>query len=174
MKEQLKKELQSTNEELIKVISSFTDEQFNKIPFQGSWTGGQTADHLAISDSGTTKIMYDETAKTERDSEKNIEVLRNLMLNFDTKMKNPDFNTPSNGPHNKEELIAQFKENETKQLEVIDSKDLTETCTSFPLPSMGELTRIEWLYFNIYHKVRHTQQLKNILAKVSVNHNEEN
>ncbi len=168
MKDQLKKDIINTNEELIKAISSFPDEQFNKIPFEGSWTGGETADHLAISDTGTTKILNDKTAKTERDPEKNIETLRNIMLDFSSKMKNPDFNTPSSGDHNKEKLIAQFKSNEEKQLEAIDSTDLTETCVSFPLPKMGELTRIEWLHFNMYHKQRHTHQLneiKNILDK---------
>jgi hypothetical protein len=166
-KEQLKKELQSTNEELTKVISSFTDEQFNKIPFEGSWTGGQVADHLAISDSGTTRILTDKTAKTERDSEKNIGMLKNIMLDFNSKMKNPEFNTPSNTAHDKEKLIGQFKSNEEKQLDAIEILDLTETCVSFPLPNLGELTRIEWLYFNVYHKQRHTHQLKNILDRLS-------
>jgi len=168
MSEQLKKDIKVTNDNLINAVSLFSEEEFNKTPMEGSWTGGQVADHIAISDSGTTKIMTAETAKTERDPEKNIEMLKDLMLNFDSKMKNPEFNTPSDGPHDKEKLIAQLKENEKAQLEVIESKDLTETCTSFPLPSLGVLTRIEWLYFNIYHKQRHTHQLnkiKNILDK---------
>lgn len=164
---ELKSELKNTNEELIKTISSFTHEQFNKIPFEGSWTGGQVADHLAISDSGTTNLINAETHKTERDPEKNIEVLKNIMLDFNSKMKNPEFNTPSDGTHYKEKLIAQFKDNEEKQLAAIDEKDLTESCVSFPLPNLGVLTRIEWLYFNIYHKQRHTHQLKSILEKIS-------
>jgi hypothetical protein len=167
MKEQLKKDIKSTNEELIKTISSFSQDQFNKIPFEGSWTGGEVADHLAISDSGTTKILTDKTAKTERDPEKNIEVVKKIMLDFNSKMKNPEFNTPSKGTHDKEKLIAQFKSNEEKQLEAIDNIDLTESCVSFPLPNIGVLTRIEWLYFNVYHKQRHTHQLKNILEKLS-------
>jgi len=167
MSEQLIKDIKITNDNLINAISLFSDEQFNKIPFEGSWTGGQTADHIAISDTGTTRIMGDKTVKTERDPEKNIEVLKNIMLDFNSKMKNPDFNTPSDGPHDKEKLIAQLKDNENSQLEVIANKDLTETCTSFPLPNMGELTRIEWLYFNVYHKQRHTHQLKNIFQKLS-------
>ena len=169
MKDQLKKDIKNTNEELIKAISSFADEQFNKIPFEGSWTGGETAEHIAISDTGTTRILNDKTAKTEREPEKNIEMLKKIMLDFNSKMKNPDFNTPSNGTHDKEKLIAQFKSNEEKQLEAIDSLDLTETCVSFPLPNLGELTRIEWLHFNMYHKQRHTHQLKNILEKLSLN-----
>lgn len=163
MSEQLKKDIKNTNEELIKTISLFTDEQFNKIPIERSWTGGQVADHLVISDTGTTSLLSDKTSATERDPEKNIEVLKKIMLDFSSKMKNPEFNTPSNGTHDKEKLIAQFKSNEEKQLEAIDNMDLTESCVSFPLPNMGVMTRIEWLYFNIYHKQRHIHQLKNIL-----------
>lgn len=167
MSEQIKIDLKITNAELIKAIISFTDEQFNKIPFGGSWTGGQTAEHIAISDTGTTKIINDKTAKTERDPEKNIEVLKNVMLDMGNKMKNPDFNTPSNGTHDKAKLVAQIQNIEEKQLEAIERLDLTEACVSFPLPSMGNLTRIEWLHFNMYHKQRHTNQLKNILEKLS-------
>lgn len=167
MKEQLKKDILNTNAELIQTVSLFTDEQFDKIPFEGSWTAGETAEHLEISDTGVTKILNDKTSKTERDPEKNIEVLKKIMLDFNSKMKNPSFNTPLNSTHDKQKLIALFMSNEEEQLKAIESKDLNESCISFPLPNMGVLTRIEWLYFNVYHKQRHIHQLKNIFNKLS-------
>ena len=46
MKETPIQEFEETTFDLGKVLSSFSQEEFNKIPFEGSWTAGQVAEHL--------------------------------------------------------------------------------------------------------------------------------
>lgn len=53
-------------------------------------------------------------------------------------------------------------------VQAIETKDLSELCTSFKHPSLGECTRREWVYFSIYHAERHLKQLKMILQKCGI------
>ncbi len=45
------KEIDETFAELQRLISSFDQEQINIVPFEGSWTAGQLAQHVIISGS---------------------------------------------------------------------------------------------------------------------------
>jgi hypothetical protein len=51
------------------------------------------AEHLLKSD--VTSLLYGNTGMTPGEPGKNIKLIRDQFLNFDIKMKNPDFNTPS-------------------------------------------------------------------------------
>lgn len=164
MNKKTSKEIKQAEEQLFKTLSLFTDEQFSQIPFEGSWTGGQVAEHLLKSDA--TPLLFGNTEKTTGEPGKNIKLIREQFLNFNTKMKNPDFNTPSNGKHNKKEIIDSLTKMYKKAEEAAVKLDLTQTCLDFGLPNMGKMTRLEWLYFMIYHTQRHTHQLKNILSKL--------
>ena len=44
-------ELQNTATELMQVLEAFTQEQLNNIPFEGSWTAAQVAQHILLSNS---------------------------------------------------------------------------------------------------------------------------
>lgn len=48
----------------------------------------------------------------------------------------------------------------------VTTLDLTKTCLAFELPVFGYLTRLEAIYFVIYHTQRHLHQLKNIYQQV--------
>jgi hypothetical protein len=41
-------------------------------------------------------------------------------------------------------------------------------CIDFAHGIFGELTRVEWAYYNIYHSKRHIDQLKNIEKKIKI------
>ena len=47
----------STMNKLGTALSSVKDEQFNEIPFEGSWTAAQVADHILKSQAGFDKIL---------------------------------------------------------------------------------------------------------------------
>ena len=44
--ENLALEIEQSVDNFIDTLSKFNDEQVNTIPFAGSWTAGQVADHL--------------------------------------------------------------------------------------------------------------------------------
>jgi len=163
MKNDLLNELTNTRKELLKVLSLYDQENINTVPFEGSWTGGQVAEHVLKSLSGVLQNTTGPVKPTERNPETHIKQLGDIFLNMDIKMQSPDFIIPSNEPKDKEELAVSLGETLEKIKAVTGSEDLNATCIFFEMPGMGALTRIEWISFALYHSQRHTNQLRNIL-----------
>lgn len=155
-------ELATTKATLLQTIDSYTTEQFNVVPFEGSWTAGQTADHILRFASGGVSILNGDGQTTERNPEQNIVPLRDLFLNFEIKMNAPEFVCPAEAPHNKEVLHRALDQVFTKMAALSKHADLNLTFTDFEMPQFGKLTRLEWLLFILFHTQRHIHQLQNI------------
>jgi hypothetical protein len=154
--------LADTREELLQTISDFTPEQFNVVPFTNSWTAGQVAEHIIKFSSGGAEILNSPGVDTQRDPAEKIGPLRDLFLNFDIKMTAPDFIQPSNAPKDKDTVSQSLENNYTPMISLSKTSDLTLTYPDFELPQYGSLTRLEWMYFILFHTQRHIHQLKSI------------
>lgn len=160
MRQELLKELTNTKDELLKVLSSFNDNQFDTVSFEGSWTAGQVMQHILLSAS-SVKVLRGPVKKSNREPDEHVAKLQSIFLDFSTKFKSPEFIVPENKHYDLKELQASF-ENITAELkEIIQTADLSEICLNAP-PILGELTRLELIRFISFHTQRHTQQLKNI------------
>ena len=155
-------EMDQTANKLLQTVSAFPKDQFNTVPFEGSWTAAQVSDHILKSVSGVHKMLYGPTKPTDRLPDRKAEAIKSMFLDFETKMKSPEFVLPGNSPIEKEKLLNALEEITAKMIEAIKTLNLSETCTAFELPGFGEFTRVEWIWFAIYHTQRHTHQLKNI------------
>jgi hypothetical protein len=155
-----------TKVELHQLLSSFTAEQFNRSPFENSWTVGQVAKHLAMSSAGFLEILSGPVRETERAPDEWVSIFKRDFLNFNIKMTSPEFVRPENKSYEKEGLIKCLDGTLASIQEAIYSLDLTKTCLAFELPVSGFITRLEAIYFVIYHSKRHIHQLKNIARKV--------
>lgn len=153
-------------DDLLQTLSRFSKEEFNCVPFEGSWTAGQVAEHVLKSASGVPHVLNGSVKETERAVDAMLPTLTSIFLDFSTKLQSPDFIIPSNGPHDKEEMIQAMTETMEKIKSTASTADLDKTCTSFPFPQLGEMTRLEWLFFSSSHSKRHTHQLKNIYRKL--------
>jgi len=165
MYEAVKKEITETFNELDNILFSFSNAQLNTIPFEGSWTAGQVADHIIRSLSGLEKIINGPVGPANRAADEKVAAIRDLFLNFGIKMKSPDFIMPGAGPYEKENqltIIGQLKE---KMLAAV-GQDLDLLCIAAEFPTFGLLTRKEWLNFYLVHTERHTQQVKNIFKAI--------
>ena len=159
-------EIDETITEFCQHISSFTQEQTNVVPFEGSWTAGQLAMHVIMSASGFLEIMNGPVKETERKADELVATIKKDFLDFNSKMKSPDFVVPPDTSYNKEELLHSLEDIKAKIKQAIETLDLTKTCLAFELPVYGFLTRLEAVYFILYHTQRHIHQLKNIHQKV--------
>jgi len=162
MSKAIYEEIGNTAEELSQVLSSFTQDQFNIVPFEGSWTAGQVAEHIFKFVSGTLQNVTGDVKPTERNPEEYAGQLKEMFLNFNVKMTSPDFILPTDAPKNKEALLYSLEKSMKGLEESARTLDLSLTCTTFDMPFMGPLTRIEWLTFVNAHALRHIHQLKNI------------
>lgn len=162
MKQQAISELQEANARFRDVLNAFTQEQFNKVPFSGSWTAAQVADHILKSQASAPEFFQGTVQATERAPDAQIAGIRDIMMNFDAKMQAPDFILPSESPLDKGELLQALQQTDEATRKVAQELDLTATCMDFEVPVLGNMTRLEWIYFMVYHTRRHTQQLEMI------------
>jgi hypothetical protein len=166
MKEKLITEFEETTKDLFVTLSSFTQEEFNRIPFEGSWTGGQVAEHLFKSESNIPRVLQGSSKETERDPFEKAGIIRTVFLDYTIKLKSPEFILPSDDPKDKIFFIKGFEETRKKLRNLIETKDLYRTFTNFPFPQLGELTGWEWICFAVCHSKRHIRQMKIISEKL--------
>jgi len=159
-------EAEGTLSALENLFSNFNAKQVNEVPFAGSWTAGQLANHLIMANGGFVEVINGPTTETSKPADIMVERIKGDFLNFNIKFDSPEFIYPEHKDYDKAELLAKLKQIRSNVSDVLTKLDLTKTCTAFELPVYGFLTRLEAIYFIIYHTQRHTQQLKNIYSKL--------
>ncbi len=166
MKDTLIREFEETTFDLGKVLSSFTQEEFNKIPFEGSWTAGQVAEHLFKSESNIPRVLIGNSKETATDPFEKTGLIRSIFLDYSKKMKSPEFILPSDEPKNKDYFLQGFERTRKELRNCIDTIDLSKTFIDFTFPQIGQLTGWEWICFGVSHSRRHIRQMKNIAKKL--------
>lgn len=167
MVEKISSELNSTKTELLGSISAFPDKDFNIAPSENSWSAAQTAEHIFKSLSGVLELLHAPPVPTTRDPGEKVGSIRDLFLDFTIKMQSPEFVLPGGEPIAKDSIYAKLEQTLQEISDTLMTTNLTLTNTGFELPGFGPFTRVEWIWFGIYHTQRHTRQIKNILAAVN-------
>src|SRR5690606_26257810 len=105
-----------TMSDLISQLEKFTAAEFNDIPYTGSWTAGQVADHLYKS-YGVVRTLEGNVIPATRPVDEKIAGIKELFLNFDIEISSPEAILPSTLPVEKDDLmmglinrISQFKD----------------------------------------------------------------
>ncbi|WP_233074183.1 DinB family protein [Flavobacterium sp. IB48] len=71
MKSAIQNTILETYSKLHDLVSSFSKEEINIVPFEGSWTAGQTTQHIILACSGLTMLFAGKTEKTTREPDEN-------------------------------------------------------------------------------------------------------
>lgn len=152
---------------LREAIKKFTPEEFGTIPFEGSWSAAQVAEHVLKSASGIPTVLRGHHKPAGRDPEEQVNTIRSIFLDYDNKMKSPEFILPSDTPPGRDVLLSQLND-VFEQIPVSATNvNLADVFTDFPFPQMGNLTGYEWLCFATCHTERHTAQVNKIYKKIS-------
>jgi hypothetical protein len=153
--------------DLIRLISSLDGEQINAVPFEGSWTAGQLAQHVIKFSSGSLKLLNGPAEEMKRNPGELIERIRMDFLNFKTKFASPDFVVPENKNYVREDLVISLKKINEQIMEAVLKLDLTKGYPAFEFPVYGNLSGLEVIHFLLYHTQRHIHQLKNIIKSLN-------
>ena len=78
------------------------------------------------------------------------------------KFEAPGSLKPEDKSYSKAELVRELHHVREKDLALIQHADLTLICLDIELPTVGYLTRYEWLWFIQMHLRRHSFQLSNM------------
>jgi hypothetical protein len=152
-------ELSTTQQELVNLLNSFSTVTINQIPLEGSWTAAQVADHVSLSNFSIARALQLKGNSINREPDERAGELKDLFLDFNRKFKSPDFIVPTKTEYDKSELLYQLHSSIDKIQEEVEAAVLTELITH---PAFGDITKLEILYFVLYHTQRHIQQVKNI------------
>lgn len=155
----LSEEIRKTHEEFFSHISELTNAELNTIPFAGSWTAGQVADHILKSTDGIPDIR---TEQVSRSPDQQVEAIKSTFLDYTIKFQSPEFVIPAAGPFEIDVITAELERIKKQNVAIALTRDLSRLCTEFDFPGFGHLTRYEWLKFIVFHTQRHIHQLKKI------------
>lgn len=167
MKTEVQKNIVETFKKLNEILSSFSEEEFNTIPYKDGWTAGQTTQHIILACSGYPELFGGRKQKTIRKYEEFVSQLDSIFLNFNSKMNAPEFLIPEKKDYNKNSLTLSILKIESDLLEETEKHDLTLTCLDFHAPGFENFTIYEWIHFALVHTQRHTHQLNSIFKMLT-------
>jgi hypothetical protein len=165
MKELLQ-EFDDTNNELLQIVNSFESDLLNKVPYEGSWTPGQAAEHVYKSHIILLKSLNGPVKPTSRKESEYVKDIRDTFLDFTIKMESPAVIVPEKKKYDKQELLQKLAGAGAQIRWVIINEDLSATCLFVEVKELGEPTRLELAHFIIVHTKRHMHQLKKMRARL--------
>lgn len=161
-----KKDLDESTKKLLDLLYEVPEPIFNAVPGEGGWTIGQVTEHLIKVETGTVRLFSGPVKEAGRDPREKIDEIKNKFLNFDNKLKAIGPIVPSDSPKDKTKALEKIQDIRQKLTSLIEIQDMTALVTGFEHWLFGPLTRVEWVYFNIYHSRRHGHQIKTIHTRL--------
>lgn len=158
----VRQKFSAVTDELLELLKKFSPAELNIAPIRDKWTAGQIGDHLFKS-YAVVRTLKGGLTISERPPDQKVEEIRNLFLDFSIEMDSPEAILPSEEFLHKEALIEGLRERIEQLRQIVNKEDLTFICTDFAIPEYGHFTRLEWIYFTIFHTQRHNHQVKNLL-----------
>lgn len=152
--------IDEAGQELCKLMGSLSEEHFNTVPFSDSWTPAQLAVHVTKSNNGIAQGMGMEGEPAIRMPAERVAELKKIFLDFNHKLKSPEFIVPRPGLYEQTATLAALKKSTDQLKEKSRLADLSEEIV---FPALGEITKLELLYFVLFHTQRHVYQLRNIV-----------
>lgn len=165
--EGLKKELQESADEFVKLIEPLTDEQWNFKSPKIRHTVGNEAEHISLAENDLQRVIQKALA-ADADLVKAKELagkedtVRDLMLH--PKRLAESYKVPGR-LNSKPEVQEFFRRAHRNLMELFEtSSDLETHVYKHPNKTYDDLTALQWFYYIAYHKRRHIEQIRTIMA----------
>ena len=159
--------LNHNTEQVLSQIEVFSESDFNAKPSEKEWSAAEVIEHLFRSEFGIPKLFHGPSELPDRAPDLFVSKMEQGLLDFTKKVQAPGNIQPTAGAKSKSALFQKFKENRNRITEAFLSTSSNEICLLFDHPFYGPLTRLEWIYFCIFHTQRHLHQLKAISNSLS-------
>ncbi len=153
--------LERSLQEGLQALLPLRGQGLNAIPFPGSWTAGQVTRHIIKSNRSIAQALNLPGNATGREPDQRVQELKELFLDFTIKFQAAAFIIPTSDVYDKERLLLDLKGSTIRLKEASRLIDLDQAIHH---PAFGEITKLELLYFVLFHTVRHVRQLKKIVT----------
>jgi len=143
-------------------------EAFHFRPADGGWSIAETAEHVALVEVGSGKLMRGrmvrqptppELLEAARDGDERVDA-RLLVRN--NPFEAPDFVRPTGQWQTPDEIIAVFSESRGGTIDFLETTELDLGRYAAPHPVLGPLTGLQWAYFLVRHTARHVEQIEEV------------
>jgi uncharacterized damage-inducible protein DinB len=149
--------MEQTAASLIDQLQMVSDTHFNRKPSAKKWSIAQVADHIYLSNQSIIKALQLDGTEVDRDPAERIEELKEMFLDFSKLYKAPLFIVPQQTDYNREQLMQALLRS-LQQIHRLMYK--TELNVLINHPAFGDISKLEILYFVLYHTQRHLRQIK--------------
>lgn len=149
-------------------LVNVSEQLYIKTPAEGKWSIQQILDHLAVTESVIVNLSHGPASENGRDATAVVNIIKEAFGDHTKVFPNPQPVNPSGQLKSIEEFLNLIERNRLAFLDEIQSKGAQFVLDLFPHPLTGTMTRLEWLYFNIYHTERHIHQIKMIKQNPSL------
>ena len=160
-------ELKSSADEFVKLIEPLTEEQWNFKPQQFRHTIGHEAEHIALAENDLQRIVQQALEADSDPVSANAlagkeEKVKNLMLHPERRAETYKVPGRLNSKPEVQEFFGRAHRNLIQLLE--SSSELKTHIYKHPNSAYDELTALQWFYYIAYHKRRHSEQIRGIMA----------
>lgn len=155
----IQRQLEEATSSFVRNVNAFSSDAINIKPTTNEWSAAQVADHVTKSNASISKALQLKGQRTNRQPDERVEELKNIFLDFETKLKAPSFILPEEDIFSKKTTVATLEHSISKLMQLVSVEDISVIINH---PAFGDITKLEIIHFVIYHTQRHTHQLQNI------------
>ena len=145
---------------LLNIFTGIDEDDINEIPFADSWSPAQLINHVTKSNCSVATAMELKGHNTHRPADTRVHEIRNTFLDYYVKFQSPGFIIPEDGVYDKYLCITSFQKSVYALINAGKHANVSEAITH---AAFGEITKLELLYFIVFHLQRHTRQLNKII-----------
>jgi len=159
----MKEQLVETRKRLLEEISGLSFKEFNRTPRPDTWTIGQVAQHLVLTEMVTSRSIAHALKKEDNSlaAAKKID----LILDRSIKVDAPKVVQPDSRQFEVSSVVSMLEESRDSLLDILDKIDPEIlTFKSVKHPVFGELPLHQWVELIYLHEQRHIEQIKEIKA----------
>lgn len=162
----VKRELDRDTENILACLNGIADNTMMLIPSKGSWSLMECFEHVHALEKLLNGIFQGPVEHTQRDASLKAEQIWEVFNNDNRKLNAPEPIAPRASFKNREVLEKALAANR-EQLIALAEQGPDELCMAFGHHYFGNMTRLEWLYFCLYHSERHLRQAERIKAQIA-------
>jgi hypothetical protein len=162
----IEQELKNNTDELFVYLKGIDNSLALLHPEDNSWSILDCCEHIYILEQAVNTLFKGKTEKTDRNPTEKIEKIKYRFNDYNQKLSAGDPIKPKGIFKDKEKVIQAIVSNRSQLLELPQNGSWSDLCLGFSHAIFGYLTRIEWLYFCIFHTERHLHQMKSIEERI--------
>jgi uncharacterized damage-inducible protein DinB len=148
---------------IVDFVRSLDNQKLNTKPTAKEWSVLECLEHLIVIEKLAKKVFDLESVEPRRPYFSKIEMMKNGLLNFNEKYEASEIFLPTGLYSDSNKALEDF---ENQRKEISKKGDLKLLYIGIEHPIFGKLTKLEWVYFCIFHAQRHFEQMKRVASSV--------